>query len=70
MQTIAQKRGQNLEKYAGEWVALLNGRVVESAKELSMLMGKMKRKRFKRQPSVFLVPRKDEGPYVLVLLCN
>jgi len=63
-------KGKNLERYAGKWVALVNGRVAEHAAELPMLMRKIKAKRFKRQPSVFLVPRKDEGPYVLIMLCD
>lgn len=70
MQIIAQRKRQNISKYEGKWVALLDGKVVESAMELSMLMQKIKGKRFKKRPSVFLVPRKDEGPYVLVLLCS
>lgn len=63
-------KGKNLERYAGKWVALVDGRVVEYAAELPMLMRKIKTKRFKRQPSVFLVPRKDEGPYVLIMTCD
>ena len=68
MQTIAQRKEQNLSKYEGKWVALLDGKVVESAVRLPTLMQKIKGKRFRKSPSVFLVPRKDEGPYVLVLL--
>ena len=63
-------KGKNLERYAGKWVALVDGRVVESAAELPILMRKIKTKRLKRRPSVFLVPRKDEGPYVLITICD
>lgn len=70
MQIIAQRKRRNLSKYEGRWVALLDGKVVESATGLPTLMQKIKGKKFRKRPSVFLVPRKDEGPYVLVLLCS
>ena len=67
MSTITTKE-ENLERYAGKWVALVDGQVVEHAVELPILMRKIREKRFKRRPSVFLVPRKDEGPYVLIVI--
>ena len=70
MQATAQRKRQNLNKYEGKWVALVDGKVVESAIGLPILMRKIKERRFRKRPSVFLVPRKDEGPYVLMVVCS
>jgi len=56
------KRTISLDKYAGEWVALANGKVVAHQGTLKRLMKKVEK--FRKKPSVFLVPRKSEGPYV------
>ncbi len=61
------KRIPNLAAYAGKWVALSNKRVVASGVSLPALMRKVPARRLRPQPSVFLVPRRDEGPYALVL---
>lgn len=57
----------DLRIHAGKWVAFVNQKVVESAPSLDNLMSKVQNRKFKSQPSVMLVPRKDEGPYVLFL---
>ena len=55
-----------LDKYAGERVAFADGKVVAHGGTLRRLMEKVKKlKRIKRKPSVLLVPRKREGPYIL-----
>ncbi|GEM_PF-1900726 len=59
---------KNLERFAGKWVAFLDRQVIESGGTLPSLMEKLKRKKFKQKPSVMLVPRKDEGPYILGIL--
>jgi hypothetical protein len=51
--------------FAGKWVALIDGKVIESASSLDMLMMKVRRTKVGRKPSIMLVPRKDEGPYIL-----
>lgn len=59
---------QNLALYAGKWVALSRNRVVAVGTSLPEVMRKLPARRPRSQPSVFLVPRRDEGPYVLVTL--
>ncbi|MEK7077580.1 MAG: DUF5678 domain-containing protein [Patescibacteria group bacterium] len=58
---------QNLNRYAGEWVAFVDGRVVGHDEKLKGLMKKIEIKGFSDKASIFLVPRKDEGPYVLII---
>lgn len=57
----------DLTAFAGKWVALVKGEVVDWAATLPELMGKLKRRGFREKPSIMLVPRKDEGPYILIL---
>ncbi|OGZ94128.1 MAG: hypothetical protein A2131_02125 [Candidatus Sungbacteria bacterium GWC2_49_10] len=57
---------KNLNRFSGKWVAFIEREVVESAKTLPSLMEKLKSKKLKRKPSVMLIPRKDEGPYILI----
>jgi hypothetical protein len=55
----------SLDRYAGEWVAFANGRVVAHQSSLKRLMEKVnKLKKVRKKPSVLLVPQKNEGPYV------
>ena len=66
MSTIRQKsKSKDLASYAGQWVALKGLQVVESARSLRELMQKLKKSRLPHEVSVMLVPRKDEGPYIL-----
>ena len=63
---ITQKKSsRDLYRYAGKWVALAGWAVVDSAKSLPELMEKVKQKKTEAKVSVMLVPRKDEGPYIL-----
>lgn len=57
-----------LDPYAGKWVAFLGEKIVASADTLKDLMKEIDDKNLRGKVSVFLVPRKDEGPYVLVIL--
>lgn len=57
-----------LDPYAGKWVAFIKGRIVAHNETLRDLMKEIDSKGLRKQASVFLVPRKDEGPYVLVIL--
>ena len=52
-----------LDRYAGEWVAFANGKVVAHQNTLKRLMEKIKSPKKFKKPSVFLVPKKGEGPY-------
>ena len=61
------KRFQNLAAYAGKWVALSNNRIIAVGSSLPEVMRKAPAVPRKRT-SVFLVPRRDEGPYVLVIV--
>ncbi|MEK9143646.1 MAG: DUF5678 domain-containing protein [Patescibacteria group bacterium] len=62
---------KNMGKYAGKWVAIdtENDRIVASGKTLqeisSFVTGKTGDKH-KIAAAAFKVPRKDEGPYVLI----
>ena len=58
---------QDLAPYSGQWVALIDNRVVSSAATLATLMKRVRASRRVKQPSVMLVPRADEGPYVLLI---
>lgn len=51
-----------LNRYAGEWVAITNEKVVAHQGTLKKLMKRIKKLKIK--PSVLLVPKRGEGPYV------
>ena len=57
---------RDLGPYAGKWVALVNREVKAKAQSLPALMEEVKKKKIVQKASVMLVPRKDEGPYVLL----
>lgn len=58
---------RTIDRYAGEWVAFLKGEIVEHDKELPGLMATLRERGLEKKASVLLVPRKDEGPYVLLI---
>jgi peptidyl-tRNA hydrolase len=51
-----------LDRYAGEWVAITNEKVVAHQGTLKKLMKRIRK--LKRKPPVLLVPKKSEGPYI------
>ena len=55
-----------LEQFAGEWVALIENKVIAHSKTLDDLMKAVEKLPLKKKPSVLLVPRKEEGPYILI----
>lgn len=63
-----EKRTPDLSAYAGKWVAFSKNAVVAVASSLPELMRKLPVHAPRPQPSVFLVPRRDEGPYALVII--
>jgi len=64
--TISKKR--KLDRYAGKWVAFIEGEIIADNKILKDLMREIDAKGLREKASVFLVPRKDEGPYILIIL--
>ena len=66
------KSGKNkridLSCLAGKWVAFIDDIPVLWDDRLDLLMQKVKEKSFPKEPSIMLVPRNDEGPYILVSL--
>lgn len=66
--TALYRFGRKLSRYAGEWVVLAGGRVVSHNSTLVKAMAVAERTGFRKKTSVFKVPRKNEGPYLLILL--
>lgn len=63
---------KDLVKYAGKWVAINpdNQRIVavgETLKDIAPLVSGNVKDKKKIKASAFLVPRKDEGPYILII---
>jgi len=55
-----------LDKYAGQWVAFADGKVVAHEGTLKKLMKKIKKlKGAKKNSSVLLVPKTNEPPYII-----
>jgi hypothetical protein len=66
---IHHRKGKiKLDSYAGEWVAFVGDKIVAHNKNLKDLMKEVDAKKLRKKASIFLVPRKDEGPYVLIIL--
>lgn len=62
------KKQSDLNRYAGEWVVFVNDTIVAHDKELNQAMIHIEKESLQKKASVFLVPRKDEGPYVLLVI--
>jgi len=52
-----------LDAYAGKWVAFVGEEIVAYNETLKGLMEEIDVKKLRKKAAVFLVPRKDEGPY-------
>jgi len=61
----SKKKRINLSKLSGKWVAFIDETPILWDENLSLLMRKVKEKSLPKEPSVMLIPRKDEGPYLL-----
>lgn len=59
------RKSSSLDKCAGKWVALIGDKVIAQADTLEELEERIKKLKLKKRPVYFLVPRKDEGPYIL-----
>jgi len=56
----------SLDKYAGQWVAFADDKIVANEGSLKRLMEKVnKRKRTSKKPSVLLVPKKKEENHII-----
>lgn len=60
------KRTTNLAAYAGKWVALSKEKIIAAGYSLPEVMRRIPPRSRALKPAVFLVPRQDEGPYVLL----
>lgn len=68
--TISKKHASStitLDRHAGKWVAFLGERVIAFAETLEELEEKVKKLKAEKKAVYFLVPRKDEGPYILLI---
>lgn len=54
-------------KYMGRWVAFVDDKPIAADRTLEKLMKKVQKAHLRKTPSIMLVPRKDEGPYVLIV---
>lgn len=70
MGTAILEKAKNLNKYAGQWVAFRGKEIVAANETLKGLMAEIDSRGLRKKVSVFLVPRKDEGPYVLIFEGN
>ena len=61
------KKATSLDKYAGKWVAFINEKIVAFGDTLEEVANKIEKMKLRKRAVYFLVPRKDEGPYILVL---
>jgi len=48
------------DKYSGQWVAFLGGRVVERGRTLGSLMKKIEKKKLEDRAAIFCVPKKGQ----------
>jgi len=56
-----------LDRYAGQWVAFADGKVISHEGSLKRLMKKVnKQKGARKKSSVLLVPKKTEGPHLII----
>lgn len=62
------KSSKKLGRYAGEWVVFVNRKIVAHNKTLTKAMKEAERLGLASKASVFRVPRRDEGPYVLLIV--
>lgn len=62
------KHQKQLESLAGKWIAVLDNKVIAKGDSLKEVMEDVKKQDIRRLPLVTKVPRKDEGPYILVVI--
>lgn len=65
MHRDAREKTTRLDRYAGEWIMLVGSKVVAHDRSLAGAILQASRMSLRSKPTVFLVPHKDEGPYLL-----
>ena len=55
-----EKNNIPFDKYSGQWVAFLGGRVVEKGRTLGSLMKKIEKKKLEDKAAIFCVPKKGQ----------
>lgn len=60
----SKKKKIGLGDYSGKWVAFIDNQPLIYDSSLPGLMEKVKKSRLPKEPSVMLIPRQDEGPYI------
>ncbi|OIO71829.1 MAG: hypothetical protein AUJ85_10915 [Elusimicrobia bacterium CG1_02_37_114] len=53
------------EKHSGEWIAVLDNKIISSGNSAKDVLKLVKEKGIKKMPLVTKVPRKDEKMYIL-----
>jgi len=48
------------DKYSGQWVAFLGGKVVENGRTLGSLMKKIGKKKLENKAAIFCMPKKGQ----------
>lgn len=66
---MARKTKKNdLKRFEGKWVVIIdNNKVVDFDDNFDNLIQRAQKKSLLNKANIFLVPRKDEGPYILKL---
>lgn len=54
-----------VEKHLGEWIAVLDNKIISSGNSAKDVLEVVKKKGIKKIPLVTKVPRKDEEMYIL-----
>ena len=65
MATVTKIKKSPISRYAGQWVAFVGSKIAAHEKTLRSLMKAIDKRGLRREATVFLVPRRDEGPYIL-----
>lgn len=64
---MKKKAYSDISTYEGKWVAFIGNKPVEWENDLNLLMQKIKKRHLPKEPSIMLVPHRDEGPYILFI---
>ncbi len=56
---------EEVEKFTGKWIAVLNGKILATGDSVSNVMEVVRGKHIKGLPLVTKVPRRDEEMYIL-----
>lgn len=59
---------KELAKHAGKWIAVSKNKLIAVGDSVNEVMRLAEAKGIQNLPLVTMVPRKDEGPYILVWL--